>query len=143
MKKILVIHGPNLNMLGIREPDIYGKETFQDLNARIKAFSSSIGVDCEIFQSNCEGEIVTAIQKAYGGFDGIVINPGAYTHYSYAIRDALSTVMLPFAEVHISDINAREEFRRFSVLEDIAAVRVVGKGTDGYLIAFERIAEII
>ncbi len=143
MKKILVIHGPNLNMLGIREPDIYGKETFDSLNERILSAAKQMDIECKIYQSNCEGEIVTEIQKAYGTFDGIVINPGAYTHYSFAIRDALSTVAIPFAEIHISDINTREEFRKFSVLEDIADVRIMGKGTDGYIIALERIAEIV
>ncbi len=143
MKRVLVIHGPNLNMLGIREPEIYGNETFEMLNGRILSAADKLGVSCEIYQSNCEGDIVTAIQKAYGNTDAIIINPGAYTHYSYAIRDALSTVMIPFAEVHISDINSREEFRKFSVLEDIATVRVVGKGTDGYIIALERILQAL
>lgn len=143
MKRILVIHGPNLNMLGIREPEIYGNETFDMLNGRILSKAEKMGVLCEIFQSNCEGEIVTAIQRAYGNTDGIIINPGAYTHYSYAIRDALSTVMIPFAEVHISDINSREEFRKFSVLEDIANVRVMGKGTDGYLLALDKLLEAL
>jgi len=113
--KILVINGPNLNMLGIREPAIYGSQNFAALERFIRESANAIGVDVSLFQSNHEGEIVDVIQSAYGVFDGIVINPAAYTHTSVAILDALKAVSIPTVEVHISDINSRDEFRRFSL----------------------------
>ena len=125
---ILVINGPNMNMLGIREPDIYGKATYKDLCEYIKAVYS----DVELFQSNHEGEIIDCIQNAYGKFDGIVINPAAYTHTSIAIMDALKTVNIPAVEVHLTDINEREEFRRFSYTASACRKSICGKGFDGY-----------
>ncbi len=135
--KILVINGPNINMLGIREPDIYGKNTYDDLVEMIQNYCDEIGVEVDFFQSNHEGEIVDEIQEAYGVFDGIVINPAAYTHTSVAILDALKSVAIPTVEVHISDINEREEFRKFSYVSLIAKKTIVGKGFDGYLEAVD------
>ena len=113
-KKILVINGPNINMLGIREPDVYGTQTYDDLLAFIEKAAAELGLAVQCFQSNSEGAIVDEIQRAYGAFDGIVINPAAYTHTSIAILDALKAVDLPAVEVHLSDVNARESFRRLS-----------------------------
>ena len=138
--KLLIINGPNLNMLGIREPDIYGKRTFADLEAFIRAACADAGVDCELFQSNSEGEIVTRIQAAYGVFDGIVINPAAYTHTSVAILDALKAVGLPAVEVHLSDISQREAFRQFSYVSLYAERTIAGKGFEGYAEAIRYLA---
>ena len=135
--KILVINGPNLNMLGIREPEIYGKQDFKALEAYIKSSAEELGHKVTLFQSNHEGEIVDVIQSAYGVFDGIVINPAAYTHTSVAILDALSAVAIPTVEVHLSDINAREEFRRHSYVSMIAKKTVCGLGFEGYRKALE------
>lgn len=132
MKKILVINGPNLNFLGIREPDIYGKSTYTDLVECINKAAVSKGLEVEIYQSNHEGCIVDKIQEAYNRFDGIIINPAAYTHTSIAILDALKAVGLPTVEVHLSDINCREEFRKFSYISLYAAKTICGKGFDGY-----------
>lgn len=135
--KILVINGPNLNMLGIREPDVYGKEDFKALEAFIRKSATSLGHDVTLFQSNHEGEIVDIIQSAYGVFDGIVINPAAYTHTSVAILDALKAVGIPTVEVHLSDISSREEFRKFSYVSMIAKKTVYGLGFEGYKKALE------
>ena len=130
--KFLIINGPNLNLLGIREPAIYGKDTYKTLCRTCLDACRDTGVECELFQSNHEGAIVDKIQEAYGRADGIVINPAAYTHTSVAILDALKAVGIPVAEVHISDVNEREEFRRHSYIAPIAAVRVIGEGIPGY-----------
>ncbi|MBE6597108.1 MAG: type II 3-dehydroquinate dehydratase [Ruminococcaceae bacterium] len=135
--KILVINGPNLNMLGIREPAIYGSQNFAALERFIRESANAIGVDVSLFQSNHEGEIVDVIQSAYGVFDGIVINPAAYTHTSVAILDALKAVSIPTVEVHISDINSRDEFRRFSFVSLYAEKVYAGYGFDGYKMALE------
>lgn len=136
--KILVINGPNLNMLGIREPDIYGRETYASLLEKIGAYAESLGVQVDFFQSNHEGALVDAIQNAYfEEVDGIVINPAAYTHTSVAILDALKATAIPFVEVHISDVDAREEFRRISFVRSAAIATVSGKGTNGYLLALD------
>lgn len=135
--KILVINGPNLNMLGIREPEHYGRETYSDLINKIEKYCAEKSIECECFQSNHEGDIVDKIQQAYGDADGIVINPGAYTHTSVAILDAVKAVMLPTVEVHISKLEEREDFRQVSFIR-LAAVRTVsGLGTDGYLRAID------
>ncbi len=139
--KILVINGPNLNMLGIREPAIYGSDTYEDLVRQITDSAVSLGVEVEIYQSNYEGAIVEAIQKAYGEFDGIVINPAAYTHTSIAILDALKAVGLPAVEVHISDVNEREEFRKVSYAGLACIKTFAGYGFDGYSMAIEHLAE--
>lgn len=131
--KILVINGPNLNMLGVREKDIYGKSTYEDLLRMISSSAEEKGVDVEFFQSNHEGDIVDKIQSAYQDADGIIINPAAYTHTSVAILDALKAVAIPTVEVHISDINKREEFRRHSYVSLVAEKTICGKGFDGYI----------
>lgn len=135
--KILVINGPNLNMLGIREPSIYGKNTYADLVSMIKEHAKKTGVDVECYQSNHEGCLVDKIQEAYGNTDGIVINPGAYTHTSVAILDALKSVGIPTVEVHISDVDSREEFRKISYITSYCAARITGKGFDGYIEAID------
>ena len=135
--KILVINGPNLNFLGIREPDIYGKNTYADLCRKITAWAGEMGLDVELFQSNHEGAIVDTIQAAYGVFDGILINPAAYTHTSVAILDALKAVSIPTVEVHLSDISQREPFRQFSYVSMAAVKTVCGKGFAGYVEALE------
>ena len=139
--KFLVINGPNLNMLGIREPDIYGKQNYETLVKMIEKKAEELGVGVSVYQSNHEGCIVDEIQKAYGNFDGIVINPAAYTHTSVAIPDALKAVGIPTVEVHISDINSREEFRRHSYTSCACVLTIAGKGFDGYLEAMEHLVK--
>ena len=131
--KILVINGPNINMLGIREPDIYGKNTFQDLLSMLNAAAQELQIQIEQFQSNHEGAIVDKIQSAYAAFDGIVINPAAYTHTSVAILDALKAVGIPAVEVHISDVAAREPFRQISYPGLYCEKTIKGQGLDGYI----------
>ena len=130
--KVLVLNGPNLNMLGIREPALYGNGTYNDLIDFIRNVAKELDLDVDIFQSNSEGALVTAIQNAYGQFDGIVINAAAYTHTSVAILDALKAVGLPTAEVHLTDIHSREQFRKLSYVGMYAQKTVCGKGFDGY-----------
>ncbi len=137
MKKILIINGPNLNFLGIREPAIYGKGTYANLVDLLNSAAKERNFDIEIFQSNHEGCIVDKIQEAYHKFDGIIINPAAYTHTSVAILDALKAVGLPTVEVHLSDINSREEFRKFSYVSLYAQKTICGKGFDGYIEAMD------
>ncbi len=138
---ILVINGPNLNMLGIREPDIYGKETYNSLVKKIENYATEKKVSVKCYQSNHEGDLVDNIQFAYGVFDGIVINPGAYTHTSIAILDALKAVAIPAVEVHISDVSSREDFRQVSFVRNACFKTVCGKGTDGYLEAIDALIE--
>lgn len=130
--KILVINGPNLNMLGIREPDVYGSQSFSALESFIRGAANELSLDVTLYQSNHEGELVDIIQSAYGVYDGIVINPAAYTHTSVAILDALKAVAIPTVEVHLSDINSREEFRKFSYVSIVAKKTVCGMGFEGY-----------
>lgn len=139
--KILVINGPNLNMLGIREPGIYGSETYATLLDKISAHAEKRGVSVEFFQSNHEGALVDRIQEAFGNTDGIVINPGAYTHTSIALLDALKAVGIPAVEVHISDVSKREEFRSVSYIRAACVGSVIGHGTDGYLEAMDMLIE--
>ena len=141
MKKILVLNGPNINLLGIREKNIYGQQDYAALCSYIEESAETLGVKVELFQSNYEGDIVTAIQKAYGKYDGIVINPAAYTHTSVAILDALKAVALPTVEVHLSDINEREEFRKFSYVSLYAEKTICGKGFDGYAEALKYLVD--
>ena len=141
--KILVINGPNLNMLGIREPDHYGRETYSDLVKKIKSYCEVKGIYCECYQSNHEGCLVDKIQEAYGAFDGIVINPGAYTHTSIAILDAVKSVMLPTVEVHISKVEEREDFRQISYIRQAAVKTITGLGTDGYLRGIDFLIEYL
>ncbi len=138
---ILVINGPNLNMLGIREPAHYGRTTYAELLDLILAHASERGVSVDFYQSNHEGDLVDAIQGALGRYDGIVINPGAYTHTSIAILDAAKAVGLPMVEVHISDVNAREEFRRVSYIRAACIATISGHGTKGYLEAIDLLLE--
>ena len=137
MKKILVINGPNLNMLGKREKQHYGSFTLKELQEKIKKYAEEKKVKVDFFQSNSEGDIVSKIQSAHGKYDGIIINPGAYTHTSIAIRDAFLATGIPFIEVHISNIFAREEFRRRSYLSDIARGVITGLGMEGYILALQ------
>ncbi len=137
--KILIINGPNLNLLGLREPEIYGKQNYASLCALISETCEMNGVEYEIYQSNHEGAIVDKIQSAYMIFDGIVINPAAYTHTSVAILDALKAVAIPTVEVHISDINSRDEFRKWSYVSLAAIKTVMGLGFDGYRVAIEEL----
>ena len=138
---ILVINGPNLNMLGIREPAIYGSATYADLCRLIEAHAEAIGVTVTLYQSNHEGDLVDAIQLAYGKQDGIIINPGAYTHTSIALLDALKAVAIPAVEVHISDPDTREEFRKTSYVRAACVKTIKGHGFDGYLEAMDFLAE--
>ena len=139
---ILIINGPNLNMLGIREPEIYGKQTYQALESFLKTQARNLGIEAEILQTNHEGVIVDKIQAAYyNKTDAIIINPGAFTHNSYAIRDAIKAVGLPTVEVHLSDISHREEFRKLSVIADVCVARFIGQGFDGYRQALELLKE--
>lgn len=140
--KVLVINGPNLNLLGLREPALYGARNFAALQDFIRSSAVAIGVDVELFQSNHEGAIVDAIQAAYGVFDAILINPAAYTHTSVAILDALKAVALPTVEVHLTDISTREEFRRFSFVSLYAQKTICGKGFDGYKEGLEYIKSL-
>ncbi|MBQ3022652.1 MAG: type II 3-dehydroquinate dehydratase [Clostridia bacterium] len=139
--KILVINGPNMNMLGIREPDIYGKVTYKDLMKMIKSHAKEKGVKVCFFQSNHEGAIVDEIHRAYKKMDGIIINPAAYTHTSIAIHDALKTVGIPTVEVHISEISERESFRQVSYVSLVAQKVIAGKGTEGYLEALDELCK--
>ena len=135
--KLLFLNGPNMNMLGIREPDIYGRQTYADLEAYIRGFCQELGIACEIFQSNHEGALVDAIQAAWGKMDGIVINPAAYTHTSVAILDALKAVALPAVEVHVSAVSERESFRQVSYAGMACVKTFAGHGFAGYRMAAE------
>jgi len=139
--KILVLNGPNINMLGIREPGIYGKQTFADLLDHLEASATQYAVELEQFQSNHEGALVDKIQEAYGAFDGIVINPAAFTHTSVAILDALKAVAIPAVEVHISDVDSREDFRQISYAGLACEKTIKGQGLDGYRQAIQYLKE--
>lgn len=139
--KILILNGPNINMLGVREKKIYGKDTYDDLMEYLYEYGNKLGIDIDIKQSNVEGEIVTHIQKAYGKYDGIVINPAAYTHYSIAIYDALKAVNIPTVEVHISNIYAREEYRHKSVIAPACIGQISGFGKYGYVMGIMALME--
>ena len=143
LKKILVIHGPNLNMLGQREPDIYGYRTLVEIDTELKALGEDLGLQVETFQSNHEGAIVGKIQQAMGNCHGILINPAAYTHTSIAIRDALSLLDIPVVEIHLSNTNKRETFRHKSLIAGIANARIAGFGSHGYLLALEGMAKML
>lgn len=141
--KVLVINGPNLNFLGIREKEVYGTQDYDYLLQLIAKKGGETGSKIEVFQSNHEGAIIDRIQDAYyDGTEGIVINPGAYTHYSYAIHDALASISMPKVEIHISDITAREEFRKVSVTRPACDDQIYGKGLEGYLLAIDRVIEL-
>jgi len=142
-KKIMVIHGPNLNMLGKREPDIYGHESLAEIDAGLLKRGAELGLEVETFQSNHEGALVDKIQQAAGIVHGVVINPAAYTHTSVAIRDALAMLDIPIVEIHLSNINKREPFRHTSMIADIVAARIAGFGAYGYMLALEGLAKMI
>ena len=143
MIKILVINGPNLNLLGVRQPDIYGKDTLKDINEEVMAKADEMGMACEFFQSNSEGDIVGKIQEVAVSFDGCIINAAAYSHYSYAIRDAISCVDKPFVEVHMSNIYARDEFRKHSVISAVCNGQICGFGKQSYILAVNAIFNLI
>ena len=142
-KRVLVIHGPNINLVGEREPGIYGKESFESINNEIRAYAESLGFECEIFQSNSEGAIIDKLQACRQEVDGVVANMGAYTHYSIAIRDAIASIRIPCIEVHISNVHSREEFRRVSVIAPVCAGQICGFGKYSYLLALEGLKHII
>ncbi len=135
--KILVINGPNINMLGLREPQIYGSENFKTLCEKVKKHAEKLGVQVELYQSNHEGDLVGKIQEAYGNTDGIIINPAAYTHTSIALLDAVKAVGIPTVEVHISAVEKREDFRQISYIRDACIKTITGKGINGYLEALD------
>ncbi len=141
--KILVINGVNMNMLGIREPDKYGSTTLKDLEKDLYSFSFELGIDIETFQSNMEGEIVEKIQSALNNFDGIVINPAAYTHTSVAIRDAISAVNIPTVEIHMTNIYAREDFRHNSLIAPVCVAQISGFGLESYKLGLKGLAELL
>ena len=140
-RKILVLHGPNLNLLGKRQPEIYGRLTLQQVNAQIRALAKELGLEVEVRQSNSEGELVTWIQEAPKKFSAIVLNPAAYTHTSIALRDAISAVGIPTVEVHISNIYKREEFRKHSFVAEAAVGQIAGFGVQSYLLGLRAAAE--
>ena len=143
MKKILVLHGPNINLTGVREPDTYGRMTLEDINQYILGRAHQLGLECDIFQSNHEGALIDKIHEALNGYDGIVINAGAYTHYSYAIRDAISSVKKPCVEVHMSNIHAREPFRHESVIAPVCVGQICGFGWRSYLLGVEAVEALL
>ncbi|MCI6719627.1 MAG: type II 3-dehydroquinate dehydratase [Butyricicoccus sp.] len=143
MKKILLIHGPNLNLLGEREPGIYGRDTMASINAEVVNKCQQNGMDCVVFQSNSEGEIIDRIHAARGDCDAIILNAGAYTHYSIAIRDAIAAVRLPVVEVHLSNVHAREEFRHVSVIGPVCAGVIAGFGKNSYLLAVDAVKGLL
>lgn len=142
MKKILCIHGPNLNLLGEREPGVYGSDTFDSINNEIIERALKYDMHCEIFQSNHEGEIIDTLHLARKNFDGVIINAGAYTHYSYAIRDAIAAIKIPVIEVHMSNIHKREEFRHNSVISPVCVGQIAGFGKASYLLGVDALNEI-
>lgn len=143
VKKVLVINGPNLNMLSIREPGIYGNQTLDEINNNISTYAKGLDIACEFFQSNCEGEIINAIHSVLKDYDGCIINAGAYTHYSYAILDAIKAVGKPFIEVHLSNVHAREEFRHTSVIAPACVGSIAGFGKNSYFLAVNAMKDLL
>lgn len=139
--KIMVINGPNINLLGVREPEVYGNKTYADLEGYIEEYAKQKSIEAVVLQSNSEGEIIDFIHHALGNYDAIIINPGAYTHYSYAIYDALTSVAVPSVEVHISNVHRREEFRHKSVTAPACIGQIVGLGFRGYSLAIDFLLE--
>lgn len=143
MLRIAVLNGPNLNMLGIREPGVYGNDSLSAIEDLVKKRGDELGVQVSFFQTNHEGEMIDRIHSAYGNEEGMIINPGAWTHYSYAIRDALSAVSLPVIEVHLSNIHKREAFRHHSVVAPVAVGQIAGFGSYGYVMALESLTRLL
>lgn len=141
--KLLIVNGPNLNMLGIREPEKYGKVTLADIEKELYAYSFELGIDIETFQSNCEGEIIDKIQKTIDNFNGILINPGGYTHTSVAIRDAISSVNIPCVEVHMTNIYNREEFRHKSLIAPVCIGQIAGFGKESYKLGLKALNDFL
>lgn len=137
MKKILLMNGPNLNMLGIREPGVYGNDTLESIETEVIEYANDRDASVDCFQSNHEGELIDKLHAAHGVYDGIIYNPGAHTHYSWALRDAVAAIDVPVVEVHISDVDAREEFRKVSVFDGVVAEKIAGHGKKGYLEAVD------
>lgn len=143
MKKVLVILGPNLNMVGVREKGVYGTETAESINQQILEKAKSLDFECDIFQSNHEGDLIDKIHSTLGVYNGVVINAGALTHYSYALRDAIASVNIPFVEVHMSNIHKREEFRHHSVIAPVCVGQIVGFGKLVYFLGLEALKELM
>ena len=143
MKKILLLHGPNLNLTGVREPGIYGRNSLAAINEEVIQKCSQLGMECSVFQSNSEGALIDRLHAAMEECDGNIINAGAYTHYSYALRDAISAVRLPTVEVHMSNIHAREEFRHVSVIAPVCAGSIAGFGKNSYLLAVDAVKALL
>ena len=143
--KILILNGPNLNMTGIRKKNVYGAETLEDINAYLKSYADSLGIETEFLQSNHEGRLIDIIHLCRSNYDGVVFNAGAYTHYSYAIRDAIECVNeeVPFVEVHMSDIHSREDFRRHSVITEVCVEQISGFGKDSYKMGIDLLNKIL
>ena len=137
MQRILLMNGPNLNMLGIREPAIYGSDTLASIEEEVISYGRKKGVHVDCFQSNHEGDLIDQLHEAHASYDGVIYNPGAHTHESYALRDAVASIDVPVVEVHLSDVDAREEFRHISVFDGVVAAKVKGKGRAGYLEALD------
>lgn len=143
VKKVLVLLGPNLNLIGVREKGVYGDETAESINRQIQEQADGLGYECDVFQSNHEGNLIDQIHAARGKYDGVIINAGALTHYSYALRDAIASVRIPFIEVHMSNIYAREEFRHKSVLAGVCAGQIAGFGKNSYFLALRALRDLI
>ena len=137
MKKILLMNGPNLNMLGIREPGVYGNDTLESIEAEVIEYANDRDASVDCFQSNHEGALIDKLHEAHGVYDGIIYNPGAHTHYSWALRDAVAAIDVPVVEVHISDVDSREEFRKVSVFDGVVIEKIAGHGKQGYLEAVD------
>ncbi len=141
--KILVLNGPNLDMLGLREPEVYGRQTLATINHGIASYAEGMKLECDFFQSNSEGALIDKIHEVRENYDGCILNAGAYTHYSYAIRDAIASVEKPFIEVHLSNVHAREEFRRHSVISPVCKGVIAGFGMHSYLLAVSAMRDLI
>ena len=143
VKKVLILLGPNLNMVGIREKGVYGDESAESISLQVEEYAKSLGYECDIYQSNHEGDLIDRIHEARGHYSGVIINAGALTHYSYALRDAIAAVCIPFIEVHMSNIYAREEFRHKSVIAPVCVGQISGFGKNGYFLALSALGNLV